>query len=136
MKKLIGVLVTVGLFMLSGTALAQDKGMMQGKHAEMMEMMKDSTMMKQMMENIASNDQTRNMMMHKMMESVKGDSTKMMEMCKMMMGNHDMHGMMMKMMGKDGMMKDGMMKHDMMGKKSTDDKSKNADKEADHKSHH
>lgn len=131
MKKLIGVLITVGLFMFSGTALAQDKGMMPGKHAEMMEMMKDSTMMKQMMENIASNDQMRNMMMQKMMASVKGDSTKMMEMCKMMMGDHDMHGMMMKMMGKDGMMN-----HDMMHKKSTADTTEKNGKAPEHKSHH
>ena len=115
MKELFVVLTLVGLFLFSGVAISQEMGKMPEKHAQMMEMMKDSTMMKQMMEHIAADDHMRKMMMHKMMASAKGDSAKMMGMCKMMMEDHDMHGMMEKMMGGEmmGSGMSGMMKGDM-----------------------
>ncbi len=111
MKQLFVVSTLVGLFLFSGAAFSQEMGKMPEKHAQMMEMMKDSTMMKQMMEHIAADDHMRKMMMQQMMTSAKGDSAKMMGMCKMMMEDHDMHGMMKQMMG--GEMMGGMMKGDM-----------------------
>lgn len=111
MKQLLVALVLIGGLLSSSAVFSQYK-QKDYKHAQMMEMMKDSTMMKQMMEHIASDYHMRKMMMMQMMSSVKSDSSKMMDMCKMMMEDREMHGMMKKMMG-GGMMGNGMMKNDM-----------------------
>ncbi len=89
------------LLVFSVTAMSQEKKMEQEKHMQMMEMMKDSTMMNMMMEHIAKDDHMRMMMMQKMMKSAKGDQAKMMEMCKAMMEDKDMHSMMKKMLGRE-----------------------------------
>ena len=82
---------------------------------EMMEMMKDSSMMNMMMDQIASDQHTRMTMMDKMMKHVEGDSASMMSMCKHMMKHKGMMSMMMKMM-----MDEGMMDHGKMQKNSAD----------------
>jgi hypothetical protein len=88
------------LLLFSATAsVAQEKKMDAKKHAQMMEMMKDSTMMNMMMEHMAKDDHMRMKLMHKMMEACKSDESKMMGMCKMMAEDENMHSMMMKMMG-------------------------------------
>ena len=112
MKHLIIFFAMSGLLLFSKNGLSQDRGQMSGMHMQMMEIMKDSSMMKMMMAHIASDDQMRKMMMHQMMASAKGDSSKMMDMCNMTMKDHAMHGMMMKMMDKN-MMSSGIMKGDM-----------------------
>ncbi|GEM_PF-2353088 len=136
MKRLMLIIGLVGALAFSGMLFAQEKQeMMHGKQMPMMEMMKDSTMMKQMMKNIAADSHMRQMMMHQMMASVKGDSTGMMQMCKMMMDNPAMHAMMKKMMGggmmQGGMMKDGKMMHDMQSKSQKKDAP-----EKEHEHHH
>lgn len=126
MKRLMVVLILIGLFVFSGSVFSQETGKMPGEQAKMMEMMKDSTKVKRMMEHIATDDHMRKMMMQHMMNSVKSDSSGMMEMCKMMMGDHDMHDMMMK------LMEGGMMKEGMHEKNTTDEKMENED----HENHH
>lgn len=98
MKRLTFAAFIATLLLLSVAAMAQDKKMEQKKRMQMMEMMKDSTMMNMMMEHMAKDDHMRGMMMNKMMQSAKGDQAKMMAMCKAMMEDKDMHSMMMKMM--------------------------------------
>jgi len=96
------------------------------KQIHTQEMMKDTSMVDMVMDEIASDDALRMKMMHKMMANAHKDSTAMMEMCKTMMDDKDMHSMMMKMMG--GGMKDmkGMM-HKKDGEK---------EEKMDHKEHH
>ena len=78
--------------------------MMNGEHGKMimhdksMMMMKDHSMMQNMMKNDPGMMKD---MMNDMMESCKNDSTKMSEMCRSMMGNKPMMDMMNKMQGKD-----------------------------------
>jgi len=98
MKRLTFAVLISSLLVLSVAAMSQDKKMEQKKRAQMMEMMKDSTMVSMMMAHIAKDDHMRTMMMHKMMQSAKGDERKMMAMCKAMVEDKDMHSMMMKTM--------------------------------------
>ena len=78
--------------------------MMNGEHGKMimhdksMMMMKDHSMMQNMMKNDPGMMKD---MMNDMMESCKNDSTKMSEMCRSMMGNKPMMDMMNKMKGED-----------------------------------
>ena len=104
-------------------ATSQENQMDQKKHKQMMEMMKDSTMVSMMMEHMAKDDHLRSMMMSKMMEACKSDTSKMMDMCKMMMEDKDMHSTMMKMMQSGNM---GQMS-DSMGK---------SQQESEHQQHH
>ncbi len=120
--------VAVSVLVLAVGLMAQEKSMDPAKHKQMMEMMQDSTMMSMIMEHIAKDDHMRNMMMHKMMQSVKGDEAEMMEMCKAMMADQDMHSMMMK------MMQGSEMKHDMMEKKS--ESMREQDQKDSHEQHH
>ena len=118
-KKLFYIVVMVAIsFIALSTSNAQetkeDKPVM-----KMNTMTSDSTMMKDCMDKIASNNEMRKMMMNKMMDNTKGDENGMKEMCKTMMNNPEMHQTMMKMMKtmmgndtmKDGKMNDGMKKN-------------------------
>ncbi|MEX1138694.1 MAG: hypothetical protein WEF53_05060 [Bacteroidota bacterium] len=129
MKRFI-VVTTISAFALlfaGAQAQEQDKKMDPAKHKQMMEMMKDSTMMNMMMGHMMSDRGTRMRMMSRMMEHAKKDSSSMMEMCRKMMGDSDMHSMMKKMM--EG---GTMMKHDMM----PSDSSKGTKKPTPHDQHH
>ena len=120
------------LFALFASASGQDmKQMGKDEHKQMqiMEMVKDSSMMDMMMDRIASDEHMRTMMMEKMMLHAKADSGSMMAMCGKMMDDSDMHSMMKKMM--DG----GTMRHGMMKMKPTDRKKGQTEKQ-DHKDHH
>ncbi|NIR51725.1 hypothetical protein GWO43_24425 [candidate division KSB1 bacterium] len=114
MKQLTFLIMAVSLLSISQVSMAQKKPTDPTKQKQTMEMMQDSTMMSMMMEHIAKDDHMRNMMMHKMMQSVKGDEAEMMEICKAMIADQDMHSMMMKMMKGDmGMMEpESMQKQD------------------------
>jgi hypothetical protein len=101
MKRLTFSVIITSLLVLSVTGIAQEKKMDQKKQAPMMEMMKDSTMMNRMMENIAKDDHMRMQMMQKMIQSAKGDQAKMTGLCKAMVEDEDMHSLMMKIMGSE-----------------------------------
>ncbi|MFQ5707865.1 MAG: hypothetical protein ACE5HO_10475 [bacterium] len=98
MQRLTFAALLISLLLMPLAAMAQERKMHEGKQMQMMEMMKDSTMMSMMMERIAKDDHMRMMMMQKMMKSAKGDQARMMQMCKAMVEDKDMHAMMMKMM--------------------------------------
>ncbi len=126
MKRLTFITAFLALAFLFVGAQAQEKKEKGTEQKEqMMEMMKDSSMMNMMMDRIASDPHMRMMMMHKMMEHAKHDSASMIEMCKTMMKDKDMHGMMMKMM-----MGGGMMDHHKIQKQSADTTMTN------HEAHH
>lgn len=123
------------LFITVGASYAQDEKDVEKPMMMMENMMGDSTMMKDCMDKISSDDGMRMMMMNKMMKSSEGDEKSMMEMCKTMMDNPEMHSMMMKMMGGE-MMKDGKMMHDRMMKdksNSNDEGGNNSDGKYHHK---
>lgn len=61
MKRLTFAALIASLLVLSVAAMAQDKKMEQKKRMQMMEMMKDSTMMNMMMEHMAKDDHMRGM---------------------------------------------------------------------------
>lgn len=99
MKPLTVLALSASLLVFFATASRpQEKKMGEKKHKQMMEMMRDSTMVNMMMEHMAKDDHMRMKMMHKIMEACKSDESKMMGMCKMMVEDEDMHSMMMKMM--------------------------------------
>ncbi len=98
MKRLTLAALTTILLILAVVAMAQERKMDRRKHVQMMEMMRDSTMVNMMMEHMAKDNHMREMMMQKMMQSAKGDEAKMMAMCKAMIEDKDVHSRMMKMM--------------------------------------
>jgi hypothetical protein len=73
MKQLIFSLLIAALRIFYVTAVAQGEKIDREKQAQMMEMMKDSTMMNIMMENIAKDDNLRKQMMQRMIQAIKGD---------------------------------------------------------------
>ena len=116
MKRLTFITAFLALaFLFIGVQAQEKKEKGTEQKQQMMEMMKDSSMVNMMMDRIASDPHMRMMMMHKMMEHARHDSVSMMEMCNGMMKDKDMHEMMMKMM-----MGGGMMDHHNMQKKSAD----------------
>ncbi len=122
------------LFIAIGTSYAQEEKNVEKPMMQMNKMMSDSTMMKDCMDKISSDDGMRMTMMDKMMEKCSGDDEAMMKMCKTMMDNPEMNKMMMKMM--DGeMMKDGKMMHDgtMKDKSNSNDE---GGSNSVHESHH
>ena len=120
----VAALLTV-IFLFAGAQAQEKKVKTTDQKEQMMEMMKDPSMMNMMMDRIASDPHMRTMMMDKMMMHAKSDSASMMSMCRRMMKDKDMHDMMMKMM-----MGGGMMDHHKMQKKSADTTM------TDHESHH
>ncbi|NTV46286.1 MAG: hypothetical protein HGB11_07135 [Chlorobiales bacterium] len=117
MKQAIILFALTGVFLFPVKAFSQQSGQAQDKQAQMDAMMKDSTMMNQMMKEIAADDQLRMKMVTQMMTAVKSDSTKMMGMCGMMMGDQAMCAMMMKSMGCRAMGANGCpMMNNMKGK--------------------
>jgi len=69
----------------------QQKGAVQNKQMQMMEMMKDSAMVNVMMDHIAANSHLRMAMMQKVLHHAKTDSAGKMAMCKMMTDDKEMH---------------------------------------------
>jgi Fervidolysin N-terminal prodomain len=86
MKRFTFAILLAGLFIFAAATMPQDKMMMQQKHAQMMEMMKDSTMVNAMMDHIVSDSHLRTTMMRKLAEFAKTDASVMTEMHKMMQG--------------------------------------------------
>jgi uncharacterized protein YbaP (TraB family) len=122
MKRLTTVTIVASSIALFFAATPQEKpqkGMDHQKHIQVMQTLKDSSMMDMMIANIAADNAMRTKMMQKTMEYIKGDTTSTMELCKVMMQDNDMQSM-------KGC---GMMKHEMMDKKN--DKNK-----ASHEQHH
>ncbi len=62
----------------------------QHKHAQMLEMLRDSVMMDLMMDHIASDNQRRTLMMEKMIYYAVGDTVRMTEMCRMIIDDKRM----------------------------------------------
>ena len=121
----VAALLTV-FFLFAGAQAQEKREKGTERKQQIMEMMKDSSMMNMMMDRIASDPRMRMMMMKKMMKHAKSDSASMMSMCRGMMKDKDMHDMMMKMMMGGG----GMMNHQMKGMKSIDTTMTN------HEAHH
>lgn len=99
MKQLIILFALTGLFLFPLKAFSQQSSPAQDKQAQVAAMMKDSTMVSQMMKEIASNDQLRKMMVSQMMATVKSDTAKMKQMCAMMTADKPMCDMMLKTAG-------------------------------------
>lgn len=99
MKRLVfsGFIFCVSVFSVAGWP--QEKKSNPPKKARVAQMMRDSTLVEQMMEQIAGNQKLRMKMMHQMMAASKSDTSNMMAMCRAMLGDAGMHQMMMKMMG-------------------------------------
>ncbi len=120
----VAALLTV-FFLFAGAQAQEKREKGTERKQQIMEMMKDSSMMNMMMDRIASDPRMRMMMMKKMMKHAKSDSASMMSMCRGMMKDKDMHDMMMKMM-----MGGGVMDHHKMQKSSADTTM------TDHETHH
>lgn len=105
MKQLTFSVLIINFLVFAVTGIAQEKKMDQKKQAQMM--MKDSTMLNMMMENIAKDDHLRVQMMQKMIQSAKGDQAEMAALCKAMVEDEDMHSLMMKMMGSEAQTTEG-----------------------------
>lgn len=85
----IAVILTV-LFVAFLPQETQQQGTAQNQQTQVMELMKDSAMVKVMMDQIAANSHLRIMMMQKMIHHAKADSTGKMAMCKMMTDDKEM----------------------------------------------
>lgn len=119
------------LFIVVGASYAQEEKEVQKPVVKTNNTVSDSTMSKDCMNKVASDDDSPMMMKQKMKKSAESDDEAMKEKCKTMMDNPEMQSMMKEMMEKmDGkMMQDGMMK----------DKSNSNDEggsESTHEAHH
>lgn len=86
MKRFTFAILAGGLFIFAAAAIPQDKKTAPQNHAQMMEMLKDSTLMSTMIDHIVSESRMRTMMMRKLAEFAKTDASVMTEMHKMMSG--------------------------------------------------
>lgn len=84
MKRFTFAILFAGLFIFSVAAIPQDKKMAQQKRMEMMEIMKDSAMVKMMMDHIITDSNLRMAMMRKLASFAKSDSLTMISMRKML----------------------------------------------------
>ncbi|RMD60684.1 hypothetical protein D6833_09295 [Candidatus Parcubacteria bacterium] len=91
-------LVMVGLVAFSAAAWPQEKEVTPQKKVQLAQVMQDSVLVEQVMEQVAGNEKLRLKMMRKMMDAVKSNDSDMMAMCKAMLGDEEMHRMMMKTM--------------------------------------
>ena len=98
MKQLIVLFALTGLFLFPSQAFSQQSSQAQDKQAQVSAILKDSTLMNQMIKEIAANDQLRKTMVSQMMTAVKSDTARMRQMCAMMTCDPAMCGMMMKSM--------------------------------------
>jgi len=93
MKQVFLTTIFAVLLLLIIDTLPQDKNQKGAEpiQMQMMEMMKDSTMVSMMMEHICANSQMRVKMMQKMVHQTKSDSAAMMPICRMVTNDKDMH---------------------------------------------
>ena len=129
MKRLTTVTIVASSIALFFAATPQEKpqkGMDHQKHLQVMQMLKDSSMMDMMMANLAADKPMRVRMMQTMMEYMKGDTSSTMELCTVMMNGHEMQSMECC----------DMMKHEKMdGKGGESEKKEKQEKEAHEKQH-
>lgn len=128
MKTMFTVLILIALATSFLTAQTQDKQKPMGhqNHMQMMQVLKDSSMMDMMMSNVAADRQMRMRMMEKMMEYTEGDTASVRELCMMMMkSQHSIEQ-------KNGC---GMMQHEKMQGKTNETEKGKQEKEDHDKPH-
>lgn len=130
MKTTFPVLILIALATSFLTAQTQDKQQPMGhqNHMQMMQMLKDSSMMDMMMSNVAANRQMRLKMMEKMAEYTEGDTASMQELCTVMMKGNNTHSM-------EESAGCGMMNHEKMQGK-TNEMEKGKQEKQDHNKPH
>jgi predicted hydrolase (HD superfamily) len=97
------IIAAIGIMILAVTSLPQEKQRTMNvnpNQMQIMEIMRDSSSVNNIMDRMASDSGMRTKLMNKMISRVHGDSSGMMQICKMIMDNKEMHSIMMKMINR------------------------------------